>query len=261
MILDEILQNKKIEIEGAKRSYPIELLASKLEKTKPPRNFFEAIKPDGSVRIIAEVKCASPSKGILRQDFNPIEIAKSYKKGGASAISVLTDRRYFKGDLSHLRDVRDTVSIPLLRKDFIIDPYQVYEARYYGADAVLLIAAALDTKTMKELLNLTHSLGMNAVVEVHNEEELEGALLARSEIIGINNRDLKTFTVSLNVSIRLCKLVPSGKVVVSESGLSSSEEIKRLKNEGIHVFLIGETFMKASDPGEELRALLAECNS
>ncbi len=261
MILDEILQNKKIEIEGAKRSYPIELLASKLEKTKPPRNFFEAIKPDGSVRIIAEVKCASPSKGILRQDFNPIEIAKSYKKGGASAISVLTDRRYFKGDLSHLRDVRDTVSIPLLRKDFIIDPYQVYEARYYGADAVLLIAAALDTKTMKELLILTHSLGMNAIVEVHNEEELERALLARSEIIGINNRDLKTFTVSLDVSIRLCRLVPSGKVVVSESGLSSSEEIKRLKNEGIRVFLIGETFMKASDPGEELRALLAECNS
>jgi indole-3-glycerol phosphate synthase len=260
MILGEILRNKRIEVEEAKRRYPLELLTHKLEKTEPPRNFFEAIKPDERVKIIAEVKCASPSRGILREDFNPIEIAKSYKEGGASALSVLTDKRYFKGDLSHLRDVRNAVSIPLLRKDFIIDPYQVYEARYYGADAVLLIAAALDKRTIAELLNLTHSLGMNAIVEVHNEEELERALTARSEIIGINNRDLKTFTVSLDVSIKLSRLIPNGKVVVSESGFSSSEEIKRLKNEGIRVFLVGETFMKASDPGKELRAMLAECN-
>ncbi len=260
MILDEILQNKRVEVEEAKRTYPFELFTSQLEKTQQPKNFFEAIKPDEKVKIIAEVKCASPSKGILREDFNPIEIARSYKEGGASAISVLTDRRYFKGDLTHLRDVSNAVSIPLLRKDFIIDPYQIYEARYYGADAVLLIAAALGTRTITELLSLTRSLGMNAVVEVHDEEELERALLAESKIIGINNRDLKKFTVSLDVSIRLSRLIPDGKIVVSESGLTSSEEIKRLKNEGIRVFLIGETFMKATDPGEELRAMLAECN-
>src|SRR3989304_4302888 len=203
MILDEILQNKRVEVEEAKRTYPFELLTSQLEKTQVPKNFFEAIKPDEKVKIIAEVKCASPSKGILREHFNPIEIARSYKEGGA---------------------------------------------------------AALDTRTITELLSLTCSLGMNAIVEVHDEEELERALLAESKIIGINNRDLKKFTVSLDVSIRLSRLIPDGKIVVSESGLTSSEEIKRLKNEGIRVFLIGETFMKATDPGEELRAMLAECN-
>ncbi|HEY7535816.1 MAG TPA: indole-3-glycerol phosphate synthase TrpC [Thermodesulfobacteriota bacterium] len=260
MILDEIIRNKVIEVEQAKRDCPLELLSSQIDKSKTPNNFLEAIKPNGRVKIIAEVKRASPSKGVLREDFNPIKIAKSYKEGGASAISVLTDRRYFQGDLSHLQDIKKTVSMSLLRKDFIIAPYQIYEARYYGADAVLLIAAVLDIKTITELLNLTHSLGMKAVVEVHNEEELERALLAGSEIVGINNRDLKTFTVSLDVSIRLSRLVPNSKVVVSESGFSSSEEIKRLMNEGIYVFLIGERFMKASDPGNELRAMLAECN-
>jgi indole-3-glycerol phosphate synthase len=259
MILDEILQNKRIEIEGAKRFYPLELLSSQIEKTRAPKDFFEAIRPNERVKIIAEVKCASPSKGVFREDFNPVEISRSYMQGGASAISVLTDRRFFKGDLTHLRDVRNTVSIPLLRKDFIIDPYQIYEARVYGADAALLIAAALDKRAITELLSLTHSLGMNAIVEVHTEEELEKALLAEGRIIGINNRDLKTFDVNLGVSIRLSKLIPNGKVVVSESGINSTEDIKRLKNEGIYTFLIGETFMKAADPGKELKTMLADC--
>ncbi len=260
MILDEILQNKRIEVERAKRSYPIDFLSSQIEKTHSPKDFLKSIKSDSMVKIIAEIKCASPSKGFLRADFKPIGIAKSYVLGGASAISVLTDKRFFKGDLAHLRDVRGAVSIPLLRKDFIIDQYQVYEARAYGADAVLLIASALNKGTLTELLRLTHSLGMSAVVEVHSEEELEKALLAESRIIGINNRDLKTFNVDLEVSIRLLKSIPEDKVVISESGIGSCEDIKRLRGEGIYTFLIGETFMKASDPGEELKKLLAECS-
>ena len=259
MILDEILQNKRVEVEKAKRSYPLEFLSSQIEKTQPPKDFLKSIKSDGRVKIIAEIKCASPSKGILREDFNPTQIARSYAQGGASAISVLTDERFFKGDLTHLRDVKGAVSIPLLRKDFIIDPYQVYEARLYGADAILLIAAVLDAKTLTELLRLTHFLGMNAIVEVHSEGELEKALIAEGKIIGINNRDLKTFNVSLQVSTRLMNLIPKEKVAVSESGIGSSEDIKRLKNEGIYTFLIGETFMKARDPGEKLKNLLAEC--
>jgi indole-3-glycerol phosphate synthase len=259
MILDEMLRNKRIEVEKAKRSYSPNLLSSQIENVLPPRNFHKSIKSDGGVKIIAEIKCASPSKGILRENFNPPQIAKSYAHSGASAISVLTDKRFFKGDLTHLRDVRGVVSLPLLRKDFIIDPYQVYEARLYGADAILLIAGALKTKALTELLSLTHSVGMSAIVEVHSEEELEKALLAESRIIGINNRDLNTFNVSLGVSTRLMKLIPKGKIVVSESGIGSSEDITRLRDEGICTFLIGETFMKASDPGEELKNLLAKC--
>jgi indole-3-glycerol phosphate synthase len=259
MILDRIIKNKKIEVERAKRAYSLEFIHSQIEKVKPPRDFLKAIEPDGRVKIIAEIKHASPSKGVFREDFNPTQIARSYSEGGASAISVLTDMEFFKGDLTHLRDVRNTVEIPLLRKDFIIDPYQVYEARLYGADAVLLIASALGTEIITQLLKLTHSLGMNAIVEVHDEEELEKALLAGSRIIGINNRDLKTFSVSLDTSIRLSKLIPKEKIVIAESGISSSEDIKRLGGEGIEVFLIGETLMKASNPGEELRKLLLEC--
>jgi indole-3-glycerol phosphate synthase len=260
MILDEIIQNKRVEVEGAKRSYPLELISSQIERVGRPKDFSEAINPYGKVKIIAEIKRASPSKGVLREDFDPVDIARSYSEGGASAISVLTDKKFFRGDLTYLRDVRNTVQVPLLRKDFIIDPYQVYEARLYGADAVLLIAAVLDNKALTKLLNLTHQLGMNAIVEVHNEGELESALMAGGRIIGINNRDLKTFDVSLEISERLAKLVPIGKVVISESGISGSEDIKRLRDNGIYVFLIGETFMRVPNPGGELGKLLSECN-
>lgn len=259
MILDEILQNKRIEVERAKRSHSLNLLSSQIENVRPPMDFHGAIRSDGEVKIIAEIKCASPSKGILSEKFNPSQIAKGYVRGGASAISVLTDKRFFKGHLTHLRDVRYEVSVPLLRKDFIIDPYQIYEARLYGADAILLIAGVLKTKVLTELLSLTHSMGMSAIVEVHSEDELETALLAESRIIGINNRDLKTFNVSLDVSTRLIKLIPKEKVVVSESGISSSEDIRRLRDEGIYTFLIGETLMRASNPGEELKNLIADC--
>ena len=256
MILDKIIQNKRVEVERAKKDYPLGLLSSRIEKTNPPRDFLKAIAPNGNVKIIAEIKRASPSRGVLREDFNPTDIAEAYCKGGASALSVLTDREFFRGDLNHLLDVSRTVQTPVLRKDFLVDPYQVYESRLYGADAVLLIAAVLDKKTLGELLQLTHFLNMNAIVEVHDEDDLEKALLSPSRIIGINNRDLRTFDVSLDVSVRLSRSIPNDVIVVAESGITSSDDIRRLKGEGIYVFLIGETFMRAESPGKELENML-----
>lgn len=256
MILDEIIENKKVEIESSKNVFPLEQVKAELVNALPSRNFFQAIKPNGQLKIISEVKHASPSKGIFRDDFDPVEIAKSYSRGGAAAISVLTDDKYFKGSLSYLKNIRRNVDTPLLRKDFIVDPYQVYEARYYGADALLLIVAALDQPTLSNLLDLTHSLDMNAIVEVHDEEELTRALDAGARIIGINNRDLRTFNVDLNVSVKLSRKIPEGKIVIAESGIGSIEDIDNLRAQGVHVFLIGETFMKAPDPGKKLKELI-----
>jgi indole-3-glycerol phosphate synthase len=256
MILDEIIENKKAEIESSKRASPLEVLQEKLKDALPARNFFDAINPNGQLKIISEVKHASPSKGIFREDFDPVGTARSYSKGGASAISVLTDEKYFKGKLSYLKSIRENVDTPLLRKDFIVDPYQVYEARIYGADALLLIVAALDQASLTGLLELTHSLRMNAIVEVHDAEELERALDAGARIIGINNRDLRTFNVDLNVSVNLSRKIPEGKIVIAESGIGSIEDIDNLRAQGVHVFLIGETFMKAPDPGEKLKELI-----
>ncbi len=257
MILDDIILNKTTEVKESKNSLPLELVIERIKNALPPRNFFSAIKPDGDLKIISEVKHASPSKGIFRDDFDPVQIAKSYSAGGASAISVLTDEKYFKGSLSYLKNIRAEVETPLLRKDFIIDPYQVYEARLFGADAILLIVAALNQSILKELLDLTHFLDMDAIVEVHDEVELDRALDANARIIGINNRDLRTFDVDLNVSINLSKKVSGDKIVIAESGISSIEDIDRLRGEGVHVFLIGETFMKAPDPGQKLKELIS----
>lgn len=259
-ILDEIIENKILEIGQSKKTLHIEKLMEGLDCTRPPRDFYEALKPEGNLRIIAEIKRASPSKGIICRDFDPVRIAQGYSAGGASALSVLTDEKYFKGSLSYLSLIRDTVETPLLRKDFIVDPYQVYEARHYGADALLLIVAALERELLNELIELTHSLGMNAVVEVHDEVELEHALGSGARIIGINNRDLKTFAVDLDVSLNLSKSVPGEIVVIAESGIRSNEDINKLRREGVHVFLIGETFMKAPDPGAELRSLIDSCS-
>jgi len=256
MILDDIIANKTVEVKESKNSLPLELIIEQIKDALPSRNFFNAIKPDGKLKIISEVKHASPSKGVFRDDFDPVQIAKSYSRGGASAISVLTDEKYFRGSLTYLKNIRAEVDTPLLRKDFIIDPYQVYEARLFGADAILLIVAALDQSILKELLDLTRQLDMNAIVEIHDEAELQRALDAGSRIIGINNRDLRTFDVDLNVSINLSKKVPADKIVVAESGISSIEDIDRLRGEGVHVFLIGETFMKAPDPGLKLKELI-----
>jgi indole-3-glycerol phosphate synthase len=256
MILDEIIENKTSEVEISKTSLPLEQIQEQIKDALPSRNFFDAINPKGELKIISEVKHASPSKGVFREDFDPVQIAKSYSRGGASAISVLTDEKYFRGSLSFLKNIRAEVDTPLLRKDFIVDPYQVYEARLFGADAILLIVAALDQTSLSELLELTHSLQMNAIVEVHDENELDRALEADARIIGINNRDLRTFDVDLNVSINLSKKVPGDKIVIAESGISSIEDIDRLRGEGVHVFLIGETFMKAPDPGQKLKELI-----
>ena len=257
MILDAIIENKKIEVEKSKGLLPLESLISGIGKAQPPRDFYKAIDHGGELRIIAEVKKASPSKGVLRDDFDPVKIALSYANAGASALSVLTDEKFFSGSLSYLREIREAVDIPLLRKDFIIDPYQVYEARLYGADAVLLIVSALGQDVLRELLRLTHSLGMNAVVEVHDDNELARALDAESRIIGINNRDLRTFEVDLGVSVRLSRKVPDGVLAIAESGIASGGDIKKLRNKGVHAFLIGETFMKAPDPGVELKNLIS----
>lgn len=256
MILDDIIENKLSEVKASKSSLPLEQIVKQIENALPSRNFFDAINPDGELKIISEVKHASPSKGIFREDFDPVEIAKSYSSGGASAISVLTDEKYFRGSLNYLKNIRENVETPLLRKDFIVDPYQVYEARLYGADALLLIVAALDQSNMKDLLELTHSLQMNAIVEVHDAQELDRALDADARIIGINNRDLRTFEVDLNVSINLSKKIPGDKIVIAESGIGTIEDIDRLRSEGVHVFLIGETFMKAPVPGQKLNELI-----
>jgi indole-3-glycerol phosphate synthase len=193
----------------------------------------------------------------LRGDFDPVKIALGYARSGASALSVLTDEKFFMGSLTYLRAVKEAVDIPLLRKDFIIDPYQVYESRLYGADALLLIVSALGQDALRGLLALTRSLGMDAVVEVHDEDELGRALDAGGRIIGINNRDLRTFEVDLGVSARLARMIPGGVIAIAESGISSGADIKRLRDQGVHVFLIGETFMKAPDPGAELKNLIS----
>ncbi|MEW6145296.1 MAG: indole-3-glycerol phosphate synthase TrpC [Thermodesulfobacteriota bacterium] len=261
MILDRILENKRSEVKKSKETRTLASIERELNGALPARDFYKALVDGARIRIIAEVKKASPSKGVLRGDFDPVKIALGYEKGGAAALSVLTDEKFFMGSLSYLRAIGEAVDIPLLRKDFIIDPYQVYEARLYGADAVLLIVSALAQDELKELLGLAHSLGMNAVVEVHDERELDMALDAGSRIIGINNRDLRTFEVDLGVSARLSRNIPEGVIAIAESGISSRDDIKKLMAQGVRVFLIGETFMKAADPGLELKNLLSSLQS
>lgn len=256
-ILDTIIENKKIEVRKSKEALSRESLERGLRDAPETRDFYKALADGARVRIIAEIKKASPSKGVLRDDFDPVEIAAGYEKGGAAALSVLTDEKFFMGSLAYLRAVRGAVGIPLLRKDFIIDPYQVYESRVNGADALLLIVSALSEETLVELLALTHSLGMDALVEVHDEDELGKALDAGGRIIGINNRDLRTFEVDLGVTTRLSRNIPEGVIVIAESGISSGADIRKLGEHGVHVFLIGETFMKAPDPGLELSKLIS----
>ena len=206
--------------------------------------------------VIAEVKKASPSKGVLKNNFNPVKIASGYESAGAACISVLTDEFFFKGSINDLVNVRKNCGIPVLRKDFVIDPYQVLQARAYGADCILLIAAALELSQMIELETVATNLGMEVLIEVHDEQELEMALSCKSNLIGVNNRNLNTFEVDIENSFRLRKLLPKNKLLVSESGISSFENIRSLMNAGVYCFLIGETLMKHEDPGEALASLL-----
>ncbi len=256
MILDDIVAYKRQELDEAKKKLPLGELVSAAADRSPAIDFTALHAKTRGVKIISEIKRASPSKGVIRDDFDHFSIAREYEASGAFALSVLTDRKFFGGDISYLSDIRTHSALPILRKDFTIDPYQVYEARCHGADLVLLIVAVLDRGQIEEYLSLARSLGMSCIVEVHGEEELETALLAGSEIIGINNRDLRTFDVSLDVSKRLSAMVPEGKIIISESGISSVRDMEGLMACGIDTFLIGETFMKARSPGEALRGFL-----
>ncbi len=258
MFLSKIIEHKKKEIKNSSEKVPISELRSELGPRSMRGVFKRSIARKGHINLIAEAKKRSPSKGLLRSDFDPVKIALTYQANGASAISVLTDERFFDGKLEYLREIKRRVSIPVLRKDFIIDPYQIYEAAVAGADAVLLIAHILTHDELAKFVGITRDLQMDALVEVHNEEELEKALYANSSIIGINNRDLTNFDVDLKTTERLIRMVPPGKVIVSESGIKTYEDIMFLKSLGVNAVLIGEALMTSQNIAETVRELMRE---
>ena len=258
-ILDKILATKKNEIKNAKQLFSLSDLTEKIEINNDERDFVAALQDKhkiGSQAGIAEIKKASPSKGIIREAFEPISIALSYEKGGAACLSVLTDKEYFQGDINYIQQIKQTCQLPILRKDFIIDPYQIYESKAFGADCILLIAAALDLSEMKEFEAIAESLNMAVLVESHNLVELEEAIELNTLLIGINNRNLKTFDVSLQTSIDLKEKIPSGRIVITESGIFTREDIDFMNEYGISTFLIGEAFMRDADPGQSLENLI-----
>jgi indole-3-glycerol phosphate synthase len=254
-ILATIAAHVRIVVARRQRELPLAALRDRSLYHAPTRGFAQAL-TGNQRRIVAEVKKASPSKGLIRADFDAIAIAKDYASHGASAISVLTEEHFFQGELAYLEQIHESVEVPLLRKDFMLDSYQIVEAKSFGADAVLFIAAMLDRQLMSELRQQASELQMDALVEVHSETELEAALNAGARLIGINNRDLKTFAVSLATTEKLAPLVPAGMPVVCESGIDSIEQIRRVEKLGIHAFLIGESLMRAPAPGGKLRELL-----
>lgn len=256
MILDDIVAHKRTELAAHKRTVSLAQLQDSAHFRSVPPAFLRALRHNSGRTIIAEVKKASPSKGVIRADFDPLRLAQTYAESGAAAISVLTDQKFFQGHLDYLGLIRRHVSLPLLRKDFVFDPYQVYEARSYGASAILLIVAILSDTQFQELAALADSLGLDCLVEVHDEAELERALACKVSLLGINNRDLRTFHTSIETSERLLRYIPVEVTVVSESGLSQAEQLARLEAQGVRAFLIGETFMAAPDPGEPLREML-----
>tara|TARA_B100000315_G_scaffold195228_1_gene186026 strand:- start:1162 stop:1941 length:780 start_codon:yes stop_codon:yes gene_type:complete len=255
MILNKIIEEKKKELKNYKSSASLKEVRKRVGDADISRGFKKSIRND-SINIIAEIKKASPSKGIIREDFNPVEIAKIYEENGAVAISVLTDKNFFQGDIQYLDQIRKNVSLPLLRKDFIIDEYQLYEAKAYGADAVLLIAAVLDKNQLSEYLGLSKEIGLENLVEVHSFKDLEKAMNCEAEILGINNRDLQTFEVSLKNTFDLAKEIPENKVIISESGINTHEDIVSLQKSGVNAFLIGEALMREKDIGKKLKELI-----
>ncbi len=257
MILDEIVANKIREIESSKRQTSLAEMQRRAKQQPPPLDFMAALNSAG-IKLIAEVKKASPSKGIIRHDFDAVKTAKVYEKNGAAAISVLTDEKFFQGKLEYLSGVKRSVRIPILRKDFILEPYQVYESRAYGSDAVLLIVSILTSDRFKDLLKLSHSLGMSCLVEVHNENELKIALGTNARIIGINNRDLTTMKTDFTTTERLRPLIPSDRLIVSESGIKDRRDIEILEKLGINAALVGETLMASTDIGAKVKELLGK---
>jgi indole-3-glycerol phosphate synthase len=250
-----IVEHVKAQIEERRRKISAAGLQDRALFRTPTRGFANSLR-GSSRKIIAEVKRASPSRGVIRDSCEPVQVAQEYAGHGASAISVLTEERFFQGNLSHLEQIRGTVGLPLLRKDFIVDPYQLTEARSYGADAVLLIAALLEPSLLQELCEQAKALSLDVLIEVHTPAELDAALGGGATLIGINNRDLKTFEVSLVTTETLAPLVPPWAQAVCESGIDTAEQIRRVERLGIHVFLIGEALMRADQPGKKLRELL-----
>ena len=265
-MLDEILTHKRDEIEAAKSAVALDAIKQRVSELGRPRNFFAAVvntRQRGKTQVIAEIKRKSPSAGVLRKDFDPVRIAKQYQEAGAAAISCLTDEKYFGGHLDHLQRIHDTVAIPLLRKDFIIDEYQIWEARAAGADAVLLMAEIVSEGELLDMMILTRELGMTSLVEIHEVESLLkvqrhiGFPHAGYSLLGINNRNLTTMKTDLAHTLRLIDLVENRRVVVCESGISSRADLTKLRRHGVHIALIGEYLMKQPNPGKALRDLLA----
>lgn len=260
-ILQRICATKRAEVAAAQQREPLAALRVRAEASlsaDAPRDFVGALRSAiraGRPAVIAEAKKASPSKGVLRPDFDPAAIAASYARHGAACLSVLTDETYFQGHPQYLRQARQAAPLPALRKDFLIDPYQVWQARVLGADAILLIAACLDDAQMADFEALAHELGMAVLVEVHDAAELERALRLNTPLIGVNNRDLRTFEVSLRTTLDLLPRVPAGRLLVTESGIATRQDVQRLREAGVQAFLVGEAFMRAEDPGAALAAL------
>ncbi len=258
--LENILEEKRREVELSRLRTPLRDLQKSPWYARTPVSLSEALR-SGDPAVIAEIKKASPSRGVIRADFDPVVIARQYLDAGARALSILTDRKFFQGEAEFIGMVRPFAAVPILRKDFILDSYQVHEAKAMGADAILLIAAALNPGRLLALKDEAFALGMESLVEVHDEKELRTLPLEKLGPVGINNRNLKTFVTELETSIRLRPLIPRESVVVSESGISSAEDIRRLRGAGIHAVLIGETFMRSPEPGAALARLLKEARS
>ncbi|MBK8319880.1 MAG: indole-3-glycerol phosphate synthase TrpC [Betaproteobacteria bacterium] len=259
-ILNKIIATKHEEIAAAMAVKPLATLEIEAAAQSAPRDFLGAIRHKlscGQPAIIAEIKKASPSKGVIRPDFHPAEIAQSYEKHGAACLSVLTDREYFQGAPEYLQAARAACALPVLRKDFMVDPYQVTEARAMGADCILLIAAALSLAQMQALEALAHHYGMAVLVEVHNGEELDAALQLKTPLLGINNRNLRTFEVTLDTTLGLLARIPGDRIVVTESGIVTAEDVALMRRHQVNAFLVGEAFMRAPEPGEELARLFA----
>jgi indole-3-glycerol phosphate synthase len=263
-ILDKIVAVKREEIAAAQKKQPLAAVRADAESRVLTRDFEGALRAKiaaGHAAVIAEVKKASPSKGVLREDFIPADIAQSYAEGdgkvSAACLSVLTDKQFFQGSVDYLKQARASCLLPVLRKDFMVDAYQIYESRAMGADAVLLIAACLDDAQMKDLEAIARSLGMAVLVEVHDGPELARALKLKTPLVGINNRNLKTFEVSLDTTLSLLKDVPADRLLVTESGIGTRDDVLALRSAGVHAFLVGEAFMRAPDPGTALAGLFS----
>jgi indole-3-glycerol phosphate synthase len=260
-VLQRILAVKAEEVAHAKAAMPLAALRDEARRAPPARDFVGSLRSKisaGKPAVIAEIKKASPSRGVLREHFEPAAIAASYERHGAACLSVLTDAQFFQGEIGHLKQARAACELPVLRKDFTIDPYQVYEARAAGADCILLIVAALETARMLELEAIAHELAMAVLVEAHDAAELEQALVLKTPLVGINNRNLRTFKTKLETTLELMPRIPAGRLVVTESGVLSPRDVRALRDGRVGCFLVGEAFMRAANPGAELARLFAE---